>query len=152
MSETTTKADLKRLAARAVAATIARASDHLLERTIGRPRGLRTIFNNMAKRFVPAAAEGFVGSVTYKLRGEDSIERVWTVQITPTQATPIAGSVADPALTLKLGLADFIRIIAGEHKPVDLVMSGRMQLEGDFMLAAKLGPMFGEPAPAAGSA
>jgi len=67
-------------------------------------------------------------------------------------ATFIAGRLADSALTLKVGLADFIRIIAGELKPVDLVMSGRMQLEGDFMLAAKLGPMFGEPAPAADSA
>ena len=152
MSETTTKADLKRLTARAVAVTTARASDHLLEQTIGRPRGLRAIFKAMAKKFVPAAAEGFVGCVTYELRGQDSIEHVWTVQITPTQAIPIAGRLADSALTLKVGLADFIRIIAGELKPVDLVMSGRMQLEGDFMLAAKLGPMFGEPAPAADSA
>lgn len=152
MSETTTKADLTRLAERAVAAATARASDRLLERTLGRPRGLRAIFKAMAKRFVPAAAEGFVGSVTYELRGQDSIVRVWTVQITPTQAIPIKGRLADSALTIKVGLADFIRISAGELKPVDLVMSGRMQLEGDFMLAAKLGPMFGAPAPAADSA
>jgi hypothetical protein len=152
MSEKTTKADLKRLTARAVTGTTARVSDRLLEQTIGRPRGLRAIFKGMAKKFVPAAADGFVGSVTYELRGEDSLVRVWTVQITPTQAIPIAGRLADSALTLKVGLADFIRIIAGELKPVDLVMSGRMQLEGDYMLAAKLGPMFGEPAPATDSA
>ena len=152
MSETITKADLKRLTARAVAATTVRASDRLLERTIGRPRGLRAIFKAMAKKFVPAAAEGFVGCVTYELRGEDSVERVWTVQITPTQAIPIAGRLADSALTLNVGLADFIRISAGELNPVDLVMSGRIQLKGDFMLAAKLGPMFGGPAPAADSA
>jgi hypothetical protein len=152
MSKPTTTADLKRLTARAVTATTARASDRLLERTIGRPRGLRSIFKAMAKRFVPAAAEGFVGCVTYELRGEDSIERVWTVQITPTQAIPIAGRLADSALTLKVGLADFIRISAGELNPVDLVMSGRIQLEGDFMLAAKLGPMFGGSVPAADSA
>jgi hypothetical protein len=151
MSETTTKADLKQLTARAVAATTARASDRLLERTIGRPRGLRAIFKAMAKRFVPAAAEGFVGCVTYELRGDDSIEHVWTVRITPTQAIPIAGRLADSDLTLKVGLADFIRISAGELNPVDLVMSGRMQLEGDFMLAAKLVPMFGGPTPAADS-
>jgi putative sterol carrier protein len=152
MSETTTRADLKRLTARAIAATTARASDPLLERTIGRPRGLRAIFKAMTKKFVPTAAEGFVGCVTYELRGEDSMVRAWTVQITPTQAIPVAGRLADPALTIKVGLADFIRISAGGLKPVDLVMSGRMQLEGDFMLAAKLGPMFGEPVPGADSA
>jgi hypothetical protein len=35
----------------------------------------------------------------------------------------------------------------GEVDPVTLLMGERMQLQGDFMLAAKLAPMFGQPLP-----
>lgn len=122
-------------------------SDQLLERTIGRPRGLAVIFRTMAGEFVPSAAQGFSGEIAYRLTGLDGMVRAWTMRITATQASPVAGPATDPALTIGLGLADFIRLSAGEIDPVMLVMGERMTLEGDFTLAAKVGPMFGQPLP-----
>ncbi|UTI63246.1 SCP2 sterol-binding domain-containing protein [Paraconexibacter antarcticus] len=124
-------------------------SDRLLEQTIGRQPGLTLIFRTMAGEFVPAAAEGFSGEIAYELTGLDGVLRSRTMRITSVAAVPVAEKAADPALTIKLGLADFIRLSAGEADPVTLLMGERMTLEGDFMLAAKVGAMFGQPLPEA---
>ena len=42
-------------------------------------------------------------------------------------------------------MADFARLAARELDPGKAMMSGRLELEGDFQVAAKLGEMFGEP-------
>jgi SCP-2 sterol transfer family len=136
------------LAERGAKAAVARAGDPLLERTLGRPRGLKLIFGQMAKEFVPAAAEGFTGDIIYLLRGLDGNVRAWTVRVGPAAARPVPGRASqEPALTISLGLADFLRLSVGEVDPVALVMDGRMELQGDFAVAAKLGPMFGRPLP-----
>lgn len=127
------------VAKRAGPAISARVGDRVLERSLGHRWGLNLIFQAMASRFVPAAAEGFVGEIAYV--------RPRSVRITPATALPSAEPEPDAALTVSLGLADFLRLTTGEVDPVALVMDQRMQLRGDFMLASKLGPMFGQPLP-----
>ena len=41
------------------------------------------------------------------------------------------------------GLADWIRVIAGEQDPVTSMAAGRCRVEGDLLVAALLEPMFG---------
>jgi putative sterol carrier protein len=135
------------LAKRKAPVLSARMSDRFLERTLGRPWGLQVIFKVMARQFVPAAAEGFVGEIAYELRGQDAVVRTRSLRITPTAALPLARPASEPALTISLGLADFLRLSTGEVDPVTLLMGERMQLQGDFMLAAKLAPMFGQALP-----
>jgi putative sterol carrier protein len=140
---------VKAIAKTAAPKLVSRMSDRMLEQTIGRRAGLTVIFRTMAGEFVPDAAEGFCGEIAYELTGQDGVLRSRTRRITTTAAMPVAARATDPALTIKLGLADFVRLSAGEVDPVTLLMGERMALEGDFMLAAKVGPMFGQPLPEA---
>jgi putative sterol carrier protein len=48
-------------------------------------------------------------------------------------------------LTITLATADFIRIAGRDLDPVKAVLTGRMELAGDFAVAMKLGEMFGQP-------
>jgi putative sterol carrier protein len=48
-------------------------------------------------------------------------------------------------LKLKLGLADFVRLAGRDLDPGKALLTGRMDMEGDLALAARLGEMFGQP-------
>ena len=47
---------------------------------------------------------------------------------------------------LKLGLVDFVRMAGGDLDPGKALLTGRMDMEGDLAVAARLGEMFGQPA------
>jgi hypothetical protein len=55
------------------------------------------------------------------------------------------GAATAPALKLKLGLADFVRLAGRDLDPGKALLTGRMDMEGDLALAARLGEMFGQP-------
>lgn len=124
-------------------AFVARSGDRRLERTIGSARGLRVVFRAMASRFDPAAAGGFTGDLRYELRTAGGEVRTWTVTCRLDGATARSGAAPDPAVTLKLALADFARLAAGELDPGAALLAGRLDLEGDFAVATRLGEMFG---------
>ena len=44
-----------------------------------------------------------------------------------------------------MGLADFLRMAAGDLDAGRALLTGRLDLEGDFSLAQRLGEMFGRP-------
>jgi putative sterol carrier protein len=46
---------------------------------------------------------------------------------------------------VKLGVADFVRMAGRDLDPGKALLTGRMDLEGDLALAARLGEMFGQP-------
>ncbi len=125
-------------------AFVSRSDDRRLERTVGRAQGLRILFSGMTSQFVPDRAGGFMGDIGYELRAADGSVRTWTVSIGPDGARAFAGRGA-PRLTIKLALADFVRIAARDLDTGKALLEGRMDLEGDFSLAARLGEMFGQP-------
>jgi alkanesulfonate monooxygenase SsuD/methylene tetrahydromethanopterin reductase-like flavin-dependent oxidoreductase (luciferase family) len=131
---------------RAFQAFVRRSDDRRLERTVGSDAGLRFLFGAMAQQFDPDKAQGFSGDVQYELRAGDGSLRAWTVHIAGDRATVRPGAAADPALTLRIGLADFVRMAARDLDPGKALLTGRLDLEGDFGLAARLGEMFGQPA------
>jgi putative sterol carrier protein len=67
------------------------------------------------------------------------------VAIAPDSASARPGGAATPALTMKLGVADFVRMAGRDLDPGKALLTGRMDLEGDFALAGRLGEMFGQP-------
>ena len=69
----------------------------------------------------------------------------WAVEVGPQQATARPGPAAAPALTLKLTVADFLRMAARDLDAGKALLTGRLDLEGDFALAQRLGEMFGQP-------
>jgi alkanesulfonate monooxygenase SsuD/methylene tetrahydromethanopterin reductase-like flavin-dependent oxidoreductase (luciferase family)/putative sterol carrier protein len=127
-------------------AFVRRSSDTRLERTAGSERGLRLIFGAMAQAYEPESANGFAGALQYDLRRHDGRVVQWTVEVDDERATPRPGAAATPALTLKLTVADFVRMAARDLDAGKALLTGRLDLEGDFSLAQRLGEMFGRPA------
>jgi alkanesulfonate monooxygenase SsuD/methylene tetrahydromethanopterin reductase-like flavin-dependent oxidoreductase (luciferase family)/putative sterol carrier protein len=127
-------------------AFVRRSGDDRLERTAGSDRGLRLIFGAMADAYEPAKAHGFTGELQYDLRRSDGRLVQWTVELDPRHATVRPGPATEPALTLKLGVVDFVRMAAGELDAGKALLTGRLDLAGDFSLAQRLGEMFGQPA------
>jgi putative sterol carrier protein len=131
-------------AEQAFRAFIRRSDDRRLERTIGSGPALRTIFGLMAGRFVPERAAGFTGDIQYDLRTAGGDVRSWTVTVDGTAAGARPGAATDPRLTIRLTVADFARLAGGDLDPVKALLTGRLDLEGDFAVATRLGEMFGQ--------
>jgi alkanesulfonate monooxygenase SsuD/methylene tetrahydromethanopterin reductase-like flavin-dependent oxidoreductase (luciferase family) len=131
---------------RAFQAFVRRSDDARLERTAGSPRGLRLLFGAMSQAYVPGSAGGFAGEVEYRLRRADGRVVPWAVAIDGDRAVVRPGPASAPALVLKLSVADFVRMVGRDLDPGRALLAGRLDLEGDFALAARLGEMFGEPA------
>jgi SCP-2 sterol transfer family len=128
--------------------SIAHLNDRVLELTVGSRPAIRGIFAGMSRQFVPSAAEGFDGSICYELRRHGgAVIEGWGLRITASAAKPSFGFPTDPAVTLKLTVGDFVRFSVGVVSPVTLLREERLKLDGDLMVAAKLGPMFGRPLP-----
>jgi putative sterol carrier protein len=53
------------------------------------------------------------------------------------------GPAAAPALVLRMSVADFVRMAGGDLDPGKALLTGRLDLEGDFDVAGRLGDMFG---------
>lgn len=127
---------------------VAHADDRRLERTIGSDAGLRVLFGAMARQYVPGSAGGFAGALRYELRRADGAVRAWTIEIDGSRARARASADGGPAprLTLRLPVADLVRLAAGELEPARAVFTGRLELEGDLDLAPRLGELFGREA------
>ncbi len=99
----------------------------------------------MAQAYEPEHAGGFTGDLQYDLRRGDGRVVQWTVTVGPQRAEVRPGPAAAPALTLSMGLADFLRMAAGDLDAGRALLTGRLDLAGDFSLAQRLGEMFGRP-------
>lgn len=123
-------------------------SDEQLERRFGSRIGQRAIFSGMARSFVPGAAPGFAGELEYELArsasGRPPVH--WTLKVAGGRATARPGVAERPKLTVRMELADFLRVAAGSADAVVLVLQGRASIRGDFGLAARLPEMFGQAA------
>ena len=124
---------------------VSSSNDRRLERTVGSEPGLRMLFGGMAQRFRPDRAQGFTGAIVYELRSTDGTVKPWTVEIASGAARARPGRADDAAVVLKLGLADWVRIAGRDLDPGRALLTGRMEIEGDPLVAMRLGEMFGEP-------
>jgi putative sterol carrier protein len=67
----------------------------------------------------------------------------WAIQVDGTSARLAEPAPLDAALTIHIGLADWVRVIAGELDPYTSMSAGRCRIEGDVIVASLLEPMFG---------
>jgi hypothetical protein len=126
-------------------------SDAEVERRFGRRVTQQAIFGAMARAYVPEVSAGFEGEIVYELRHVTDRDRApdrWTLRVDDGKASAIAGANGSrPALVLRMDLPDFARILGGELHPAAAMMQGKIEMEGDFRVAARLGEMFGGPSP-----
>jgi alkanesulfonate monooxygenase SsuD/methylene tetrahydromethanopterin reductase-like flavin-dependent oxidoreductase (luciferase family)/putative sterol carrier protein len=126
-------------------AFVQRSSDERLARTAGSAAGLKVLFAGMERQFVADRAGGFTGDIQYNLRASDGTLRPWTVTVDGARATTRPGASDTAQLTLTLSVADFVRVAARDLDPIKAVLTGRLELAGDFSVAMRLGEMFGQP-------
>jgi alkanesulfonate monooxygenase SsuD/methylene tetrahydromethanopterin reductase-like flavin-dependent oxidoreductase (luciferase family) len=123
------------------------ASDEQLERRFGSELAQRAIFTSMARQFEPKLAFGFEGDIAYELEhhGNRKPPSRWTVRVKDDAATALPGVDGAPAVTFRLSVPDFARLLAEEIDPRELLFAGRFHVQGDLRLATRVPEMFGGP-------
>jgi alkanesulfonate monooxygenase SsuD/methylene tetrahydromethanopterin reductase-like flavin-dependent oxidoreductase (luciferase family)/putative sterol carrier protein len=119
-------------------------TDHQLERLVGSGPALRAIFKGMERSFRPEGAQGFTGGIQYDLSGRDGSRR-WNVRVDGARAVAGPGTIPSPAVTLRMSVPTFARILSQELEPGRAFLEGKLQVEGDLYLASRLGQMFSGP-------
>ncbi len=123
-------------------------SDDDLVRRFSHDLAQRALFGGMVKAYQPSMAYGFSGDIVFELRPppdelDPSATDWWTIEVRRRKATAHRGRSADPAVTISIGLADFVRLSAGELHPLTAMVEGQVEVSGDIILAMRLGEMFG---------
>jgi alkanesulfonate monooxygenase SsuD/methylene tetrahydromethanopterin reductase-like flavin-dependent oxidoreductase (luciferase family) len=122
---------------------IGRASDARLEQIFASSQAQRAVFGMMTRQFDPAQAGGFDGAIVYDLGLSDGTRRPWAIEIHDGRARAHQYAAADAALTIRIPLADFIRVLTTAESFYPLIVDGRMTMEGDLALANRMPEMFG---------
>jgi putative sterol carrier protein len=103
--------------------------------------GMRAIFRGVERAFHPERAQGFQGDIQYELEGQRDTFR-WVVRVQDGRAVAMPGSAPAPAVTLRMTVPTFGRILSQELQPGLALMEGKLGIEGDHTLAARIGSMF----------
>jgi len=123
---------------------IGSASDARLEQIFGTSQAQRAVFAIMTRQFDPARAAGFEGAIAYDLGLADGTRRCWLIEVGGGQArVRQAGDAAGAALTIRVPLADFVRVLTTAGSFYALILDGRMTMDGDLELANRVPEMFG---------
>ena len=124
------------------------ATDEQLERRFGGRLAQRAIFTGMARQFEPKLAFGFEGDIAYELahHGDAGPPARWTVRVKNGSAAVLPGVNGKPAVTFRVSVPDFARLVADEVDPQELLFAGRFGIDGDMRLALRVPEMFGAPA------
>jgi alkanesulfonate monooxygenase SsuD/methylene tetrahydromethanopterin reductase-like flavin-dependent oxidoreductase (luciferase family) len=136
---------VNKAAENAFAAFIRGRSDEQLDRLMGTGAGLRIAFGGMERAFVPENSGGFRGAIQWELEGSRGLQ-TWHVAIDDGRARARPGEVDDPKVTMRMSIPMFARVLAREVDPAKAMLEGRLTVTGDFAVASRIGPMFGEDA------
>jgi hypothetical protein len=135
---------------RALSALVGRLDATELERRFADPRRQRALLTAMARGFQPSQADGFEGVIVFELEPHeieppaDGFWR-WAVEIDSAagharllETAPLAA-----AMTLRIGMGEWVRVLAGIENALEAVAGGRATIDGDVALAIRLEGMFG---------
>jgi class 3 adenylate cyclase/tetratricopeptide (TPR) repeat protein len=134
----------------ALAAMVGGLDDAELERRFAEPRRQRTLLKAQARGFQPSQAKGFSGTIAYELEPfaieppPDAPWR-WAIQVDSHtgHARLLEPAPLDAAVTIHIGLAEWVRVVAGIQDALTVMVAGRCSVEGDVILAVRLEAMFG---------
>jgi SCP-2 sterol transfer family len=102
------------------------------------------IFWSMPRQMDRAQAEGVETTIRWCITGRtDGETDVYHLVINDGQASIVKGLPGpDPRLTITLDGVEFLRLVSGNSDPMQAYFTGRVQLAGDIMVAAKLAQLF----------
>jgi DNA-binding SARP family transcriptional activator/tetratricopeptide (TPR) repeat protein len=128
-------------------------SDAALEQRFGSRIAQRGLMTAMTRSFQPRLALGFEGELALELVHQPAANGgaesdSWTIEVAGKRATARHRPAHRPAVTLHLSVAEFVRVFSGVTNPVAAWVEGRLRVEGDVLLAARIVEMFGGVNPA----
>jgi putative sterol carrier protein len=124
-----------------------------LMRSPARRPVLDGIFWQMPKQVDTSAAAGTTTAIKWVVTGRpDGGSDVYHLLIEEGRARTERGETAEARLTVTLDGVEFLKLASGNSDPMQAYFTGRIQLSGDIMVAAKLAQMFHMPGtPGSGS-
>jgi putative sterol carrier protein len=124
---------------RAVDDGLGRLSDDQLRRILRTSAGQRVLFTGLAVRLRPAAAKGLSATIQFDLTDDGTAAGTWTVGLDGlggARARPRAPKKATATMTVEL--VDLGRMAAGRLDPASAVLSGKLDLRGDYGVMMQL--------------
>ncbi len=136
-----------------LARAIRRAPDTRLEQLMRTPPVRRVvlegIFRQMPQHLVAQQASGVNAVVRWRITGRaDGGADTYQLHIAGGRCRVSRGvDGPDPQVTITLGGTELLQLAIGDLDPMQAYFSGRIELAGDIMLAARLGSLFHIPKP-----
>lgn len=121
---------------------VAGASDERLESVMRAPFGgvLRwQIFTTMRQRFDGDRASGLEAVVEFRIRrpGRQAVDR-YQLAMAGGRCRRLKHAERSPAVTLEMDSPSFLRLVGGASGAPILMVTRRLKVRGDFLLAARL--------------
>lgn len=97
-------------------------------------------FDTLNARFVASAAKGVSAIYQFTLTGEGG--GVWSVEVNDGTMSVKPGAHAHPSSTLEASADDYVKIANNEMNGLRAVMTRKMRIGGNLVLARKMQNMF----------
>jgi NAD(P)-dependent dehydrogenase (short-subunit alcohol dehydrogenase family)/putative sterol carrier protein len=101
---------------------------------------VKGIFERIPDAFQPDKAAGVDVVFQFEISGSDGGS--WHVEVKEGTCAVKEGSHGSPTTTIKMGDADFVKLISGELNAMSAFTSGKLQIEGDIMKSQLIEKIF----------
>jgi putative sterol carrier protein len=105
---------------------------------------LEQVFAGVVSAFLPDKAAGQEAVVQYDIAGPDG-SHLYRMRVADGVCTVEPGTADNPKATLRIGLADFLRFIAGTLNPMQALMTGKLKVQGDLFFLQTMQNWFERP-------
>ena len=107
---------------------------------------LPEVFRQMPDFLDTAKAADVEAVVEWRIEGaEGAGHDAWQLSLNGGRATVQRGTPAEPDVVFAIGAVDFLRLVAGAEEGPLLFLHGRLRVEGDLVLAARMPLLFRLP-------
>ena len=105
---------------------------------------LDQVFAAMVDAFLPAKAAGQQAVVQYEVSAPDGPHPYW-MRVADGVCTIQPGTADSPKSTMRIGMGDFLKLIAGTLNPMSAVMTGKLKIAGDMFFLQTMQGWFEQP-------
>jgi putative sterol carrier protein len=105
---------------------------------------LERVFAGMSGSFNPEKAAGQQAVVQYEITGPDG-SHAYAMRIADGRCEIERGQAESPRVSLRIALADFLRLITGAANGMQLFMTGKLKVSGDLFFAQTYQSWFDRP-------
>jgi putative sterol carrier protein len=105
---------------------------------------LEKVFAGMSESFNPEKAAGQQAVFQYEIGAPDGSHE-YAMRIADGRCEIEKGQAESPRVTIRIGLADFLRLITGGANGMQLFMTGKLKVSGDLFFAQTYQSWFDRP-------